>query len=371
MSTHLRSPLKSSRFINMCVSNWFLHIYVYSLIPLLYAQAKQFGCGAGLVGWAIVAFAIGMILPGPFGAHLMECRSRKEVFLKSLLVLGFLPTLGYVWANEGYQLVLLHALQGVAFGVAQTALGTTLVNDVLASKQRNKGDVIYAWVGRLGIPLGPVVGMLLTYFFGLQQAYWWSLTACFMAFLLVGQTQIPLKAPVKVPLLTFDRFFIPKTLPLSLTLFIAPWMIGRALGLQLSLWFYLVVFAGFLFLFIARWLAHVFSSSQWVPALGYLLLFSAIVVYCFSDTLITAFMVGLGASLIASAHLKVWVTSADHCQRGTAQNTYMLSWRIAFSLGFLYSVYAPSHAYVLDLTILLICALAYYLNPSRYAVKSE
>ena len=77
MQTSSSNQLKSSRFINMCVANWFLHLYVFSLIPLLYAQNRQLHGENSMVAWAVVAFAVGMIIPGPFGAHMMECRSRK------------------------------------------------------------------------------------------------------------------------------------------------------------------------------------------------------------------------------------------------------------------------------------------------------
>ena len=86
MSVQVHNGLKSSRFINMCVANWFLHIYVYAMIPLLSLQTLGLGSEARWVGWGVLAFAIGMVLPGPFGAYLMERRSRKDVFLKALLL---------------------------------------------------------------------------------------------------------------------------------------------------------------------------------------------------------------------------------------------------------------------------------------------
>lgn len=230
MQTSVSNQLKSSRFINMCVANWFLHLYVFSLIPLLNAQNNLLHGNSHVVAWAVMAFAVGMIIPGPFGAHMMERRSRKEVFLKAMVVIGVFPTIGYVYALHPSWLIVLHGIQGMAFGVAQTALGTTLVNDVLKSKQRDKGDIIYAWAGRLGIPLGLFLGFLLLHFMTTEAAFWWSLITCMLSFLLVAQTQVPLKAPVKVPLLTFDRFFLPQSFPLMLSMFAAPWLMGRVVG---------------------------------------------------------------------------------------------------------------------------------------------
>ena len=49
---------------------------------------------------------------------------------------------------------------------------------------------------------------------------------------------------------------------------------------------------------------------------------------------VACFLIGFGVSEVSSRHLSCWVKQAEHCQRGTAQNTYILSWRISFALGF-------------------------------------
>lgn len=154
MSTQIHNGLTGSRFINMCVANWFLHIYVYAIIPLLTCQVMRMGQSEMWVGFGVLAFAVGMVLLGPFGAHLMERRSRKAIYLKALIVLGPLATVGYIYAADVRLLLGMQLLQGIAYGVSQTALGTTLVNDILLSRHRNKGDIIYGWAGRIGIPLG-------------------------------------------------------------------------------------------------------------------------------------------------------------------------------------------------------------------------
>ncbi len=209
MSTQIHYGLTGSRFINMCVANWFLHIYVYAIIPLLTCQVMRMGQSEMWVGFGVLAFAVGMVLLGPFGAHLMERRSRKAIYLKALIVLGPLATVGYIYAADVRLLLGMQLLQGIAYGVSQTALGTTLVNDILLSRHRNKGDIIYGWAGRIGIPLGLFFGYGLSLALPMQQAYFWTLVPCALSFVLVAQTVVPIKAPVKVPILTFDRFFLP------------------------------------------------------------------------------------------------------------------------------------------------------------------
>lgn len=186
MSTQVHNRLSSSRFINMCVANWFLHIFIFATVPLLAVLVENLGGTPAWTGYAVLAFAVGMVIPGPFGAHLMERRSRKEVFLKAALVAGPVVTLlGYMFCVHNLEsIVALQLLQGMAFGVAQTALGTTLVNDILQSKQRNRGDIIYGWAGRLGIPLGLFLGYVLLQVVTVDLAFWWTLVPCAWLFCL-------------------------------------------------------------------------------------------------------------------------------------------------------------------------------------------
>lgn len=368
MSVQPSSQLAGSRFINMCLANWFLHLYVFSLIPLLWAQIRQFYADPMMVAWAEVAFAVGMILPGPFGAYLMERRSRKQVFLKAMIVIGLLPTFGYVNAQRAEWLIALHGIQGMAFGVAQTALGTTLINDLLLSKERNAGDVIYAWAGRLGIPIGIVAGFVILQFTDLSNAYWWVLMACGMSFLLVAQTPVPLKAPVKVPLMTNDRFFLPQSFPLVITMFIAPWTTGRVVGSGIGVADCICLAIGTLIAFFVYLIKHHRIKQNCAVSVGYIMLFFAITLiegYGIFTTYMAYVLLGLGMGTVSSRHLTRWVTMCEHCQRGTSQNSYMLSWRLAFSLGFLCGSLYEMENVTGDLLLTMVSLLIYWLREMR------
>lgn len=365
MATSVHNKLSGSRFINLCVSNLFLHVFVSSLIPLIASFVAQMQASVEWLGWGALAFAIGMIMPGPLGAHLMERRSRKGVFLKALLVIGPVVVWFLNQVQNVHWIVPLLFLQGMAFGVAQTALGTTLVNDVLLSEYRNKGDLIFGWAGRLGVPLGFFYGSILIKFLSLDQAYWWSLVPCALSFVLVAQTVVPIKAPVKVSLFTLDRFFLPQSLPLTFSMFAAPWVLGRMIGMLPDAFTYLSLAAGVLLAFLLQLLIRRRRSQRTLIAWGYFgLLISLLLFYLApspASILITlaALLVGGGVGAVSSRHLMDWITTAQHCQRGTAQNTYMLSWRLAFSLGLLFStLYGKNHIEV-DAVLSLLSFLLY------------
>lgn len=334
------------------------------MIPLIYAKNHQLYGNNSLVAWAIVAFAVGMILPGPFGAHLMERRSRKEVFLKAMVVISILPTVGYVYAPHPAWLIGLHGIQGMAFGVAQTAAGTTLVNDVLKSKQRDKGDIIYAWAGRLGIPLGLFLGFLLLHITTVESAFWWSLVTSMLSFLLVAQTQVPLKAPVKVPLLTFDRFFLPQSFPLMLSMFAAPWLMGRVVGAGTTGIACMCMSLGALLAAVEQLLLRKHLGQRVAVCAGYVLLFVSCVLIDMPGlftTYIAHALIGFAVGAVSSRHLIEWISKAEHCRRGTAQSTYMLSWRMSFALGFVVSSLGGISTMTYDLTVVSLSMFVYLL----------
>lgn len=370
MSLQVHNQLSSSRFINMCVANWFLHIYIFSTIPLITDQLSKLSAPIGYAGLAMLTFAVGMFIPGPFGAHIMERRSRKEVFLKSLLAVGPLVILLLSYAKNYNEVLLITLLQGGAFGVAQTALGTTLVNDVLLSQHRNKGDLIYGWAGRIGIPLGLFFGYILHLIFPFSNGYWWTLIPCALSFLLVAQTQVPLKAPVKVPIVTLDRFFLPKSCPLALTMVAAPWTLGRITGYFAGRHNEdVIICSAFLFITIgvlAAFLIQIFVrrriGQRALITASYLLVIVSIVLFSIHNEManvLSYLLIGCGVGAVSSRHLMDWVTSAQHCQRGTAQNTYMLFWRLAFSIGFLVSDFGLIHNFITDALFCILSIIIY------------
>lgn len=321
------------------------------------------GISEDMVMWAVLAFATGMFLPGPFGAYLMERCSRKRVALWSVFAMGFLALPVKYLQGWPACLVILYGLQGACFGLAQTALGSTLVNDVLLSKDRDRGDILYAWAGRLGIPLGLLAGMWMPAFSDVSQFSLFVLVPCVLAFLLIGQTSVPLKAPVPVPIASLDRFLLPRSLYLSLSLFAAPFVFGYmvARGGAVDALLFVIGFAAVyaLQIFVCLPMGQRASIS-----LGYSFIILGLAVisshapYLFHG--LSLFLIGSGVSVVSSRHLLQWIKLAEHCQRGTAQSTYMLSWRVAFSVGFACACISPA-LHFLSLIALCLVSLSLYI----------
>ncbi len=347
----------------LCTANLFLHIYIYAMIPLAAVHTLHLGGSLLHTAWGVLAFSVGMFLPGPFGAHLMERRVRKSVYLKALLILGPLVSVGYAVTTVKEVFLVLQLVQGMAFGVAQTALGATLVNDVLHSNQRNRGDLLYGWAGRIGVPLGLFTGYVATFLFPFPDVFWWLLLPCALSFVLVAQTEIPVKAPVKVPLLTLDRFLLPRSFPLALSLLAAPWTIGRIAGSQPDVAAFLALAVGVVLACLTQYFVRKRVGQRTLVTAAYALVAAGMLTLSFCPNalaeIIAYALVGIGVGGVSSRHLMDWICTSRHCQRGTAQNTYMLMWRLSFALGFVASASGRLWGYWVDAALCALSLLVY------------
>lgn len=374
MSVSQRCRLQGSRFLCLCFSNWFLNIYVWAIVPLMAYQSGTVPTYGAGVAWAVLAFAVGMLLPGPCCARLLEWRSRKTVYLKSLVAMAILSLVAWM-GGPGLQTIT-YGLSGLCFGIAQTALGSTLVNDVLLSPYRNRGDIVYAWAGRLGMPVGLLLGVLMPTFMPLGQAWLCAVAACGLAFILVAQTPVPVKAPVRVPLFTCDRFILPRTLPLSLSLLPAPLALGMVIATAGTVMQTLLCIGiGFTVVFVVQLCVRRHVSQLLAVGTGYALMLAGLAIhYLACGPMVpqaSLILLSMGAAVVMSRHLIDWVTWADHCQRGTAQNTCLLVSRLSFGAGFLVGVLCGRLSEWLLISACVVAMLIYTILTHNHATSME
>ena len=145
-------------FWRMCMANLLLYTSVYMLFPLLpFVKGEQLGVSAGQVGSMFLVFAMAMFAVGPFHAYLVDEYKRKHVLLYSTFIM-LTAVLGYAFVDSYTKFLLLAAVQGACFGLATTA-GITVAIDITTSARRSAGNMVYAWVARLGMLVGVVLGI--------------------------------------------------------------------------------------------------------------------------------------------------------------------------------------------------------------------
>ena len=345
-----KKNLHSGTYLRMCAANTLVCTYIFANFTLLCVRP---GGSVLLCGLALAAFAVWMYVPGPFNAYLVERYARKSIYLKSLLLL-LLLNWAFARPLPAPLLIAAAGLQGMVFAIAQNALGNTMVNDLLTSERRTAGDNLYSWYGRLGLPFGWAAALLLPYagLSGHAQMQWLAALPCVAAFLLILSLSVPLKAPVQTSLFSTDRFWLGKAWPLFLLAFAAaalegivtawgfiapggpllPRALYMGLGFLLALWLQYVVFLA--------------AENRAEMVAGVLLMAAALLLLSHPHEAVrnnAAFILaGAGVGLLSARSLMYFLKLAGHCQRGTAQNTYMLAWRTGFAAGFLLPLLLPA-----------------------------
>lgn len=103
-------------------------------------------------------FCGGSVLSGILNAYLVDTFPRKQVCIRSMLLL-LLLNFAYVYLSAVWQVFLVRILQGMCFGVTLASTGATLAIDVTPGNKRDQANLCFAWSGVLGMLIGVAVGV--------------------------------------------------------------------------------------------------------------------------------------------------------------------------------------------------------------------
>ena len=340
-------------FWRMAVANLLLTMSVYMLIPTLplwLVESQHFGLVE--IGWVMGAFGAGLFLMGAFVSFLVQQYRRNQVFMWA--VIGMMGCLGFVyylgWFHErgcSYGLMLLQRIIfGVAFGLAQMVLASTLIIDTCESFQRTEANHAASWFARFSLSLGPLAGLVVYPLFGFQTVLLVAMGCDLLAVLLVLLIHFPFRAPDDhVHTVSLDRFFLPHGFILFVNLLLITLSAGLVISLKLDVQFYAMMMAGFLAAILAQ--RFVFREAELKSEVvsGLVLMLAALLMMLTRSQAIVGFVaplfIGLALGIIGSRFLLFYIKLSRHCQRGTSQSTYMLGWEsgLAFGLGLGYAVF--------------------------------
>ena len=394
---HIR--LWHHEFWLLVIADLLLTMSVYMLIPLFpqWLMSEQHFTPQQ-TGLSMAAFAVGLYLLGAQCSWLVQRYRRNVVCMWAIIALAVnLLLLGYFSPLVTFPLVLLHRVcLGAVFGLAQMVLTSTLIIDTCESHQRTEANFGAAWFSRFALSLGPVVGLVLalpaitdllspiTHHLPIITQHPTPITQtpitqhsspitqtpitlfisallAMVSMLLISRVTFPFRTPDEsVSFASLDRFFLPSGFALFLNLLIISTCVGMVLSLSLSLMFYALMMGGFLLALLAR--HFVFSNaelkSEVISGL-ILLLASLIVMLVYPFDPISPLLLGLAIGIVCSRFLLFFVKLSRHCQRGTSQSTYFLSWEtgLALGLGIGYGLFADSRDMLLY-TCLALTAMA-------------
>ena len=333
--THIR--LWHKDFWLMAMASLLLAMAATILIPslpkwMLFVQ----GLSATETGYCMGAFALGLFLPGAFCSYLVQRFRRNVVCVWSVLLFALsvgLPAyathIPYVW------MLALRVVQGVAFGLAQMVLASTLIIDTCESSQRTEANHSASWFGRFALSLGPMAALLVAQFTDDQVVLLVSAGCCVLTALFVLMVKFPFRAPIDNPhLFSLDRFLLVHGVPLLLNLLPLTIATGMIMSLPLDATFYGQMMVGFLLSLLAERFVFAEAELKSEVVSGTVLMTAALLVILFAPTSpLASPLLALGLGIVGARFLLLFIKLSRHCQRGTAQSTFLLGWESGLALG--------------------------------------
>lgn len=312
---------------------------VYMVLTVLPLHLFSHGYSHVFASLCYVAFVVGMYLPGGLVAHMVQDHRRNWVCIKALMSLAALFALFHFWAVHLPALTLCASLvAGMLFGFAGMVMNSTLIIDTSESFQRTEASHGAAWFSRLALAIGPFMGFLIYQHWDLKILMIAAAIIALLSAVFIGLVKFPFRAPEELEhYYSLDRFFLVHGLPLYLNLLLITVSVGMTISMQQGVKFYALMLCGFFIAIVAE--KHVFANTplKSMTVTGCVLIAAAQTLIGLRPEakalLMAALFLGLAVGIIGSRFLLFFIKLSKHCERGTAQSTFFLSWHTGLVLG--------------------------------------
>lgn len=382
MQTQLTDGVKREWRLNcwrICVMNLLVGMALYMMFPFISRILSPDGTeGSGCFLLFGLAYVAGLLLPGPFCNYWLDVFKRKGMCRRALFLL-VVTQMFLFWLLPPSLMPFCGLLLGAAVGVFQISAGSTLLVDLSPADCRTLTSHIYYWFTRLALALGPVMGLLIVSQVGIFWLPVFSLVCGSVAFLLLQSVDVPFRAPLEPPVVSLDRFWMPR----AFRLFAGLLPVMLAAGLMLSLYtrpeWYAMMASGFFCSLSVHRMLWAGRDVRREILFGMVLMMSAVFlcVFLLSFPLwpmsLVALLFAWGLGHVSSRYLLFFVRVSRHCERGTAQTTYLIAWESGLVLGLSAGLMVGGTGSVpvaLTCLLLLLSSVVYLLFIHRWLVKA-
>lgn len=326
--------LWNKNFSLLIAANILLFIGVYMLFPLFFQwMVKEWGCTVSQASILVALFAPAMFIPGAFNNYLVDTFSRKQVCIRSVIMLAAIGLIS-PYVPQQWMAVGLWMLQGVFFSLALMATGSTLVIDVTPSSKRNAANRVFTWTSILSTIFGLLIGLNGPSMLSISKLLYLSSALCGCSAFLITMVQVCFRAPLDLPLCSFDRFILFRTLLPGLNMLCVPIVLGMVLSAMPDALFYLSIVGGFIVYLLLRQLSSISQNGKLQVFLGQVLALAGLVVLLVVDSGVhlhaSGFLIGLGTGFSIGHFLQMMILLPMHCERGTSYQTFQLLWQLGF-----------------------------------------
>lgn len=329
----------------MAMANLLLTMAVYVLIPVMPKWLLQTeNLTLQETGMIMGAFGVGIFLFGYLTSWLVQ-RFRRNIacIWAILLMTAMLGWLYYLDLQKSqffdFPILLVQRLAlGAAFGVAQMILSSTLIIDTCESFQRTEANHSASWFSRFALSLGPLTGIIVDRLSGFSTVLLVAIGCSLVAIIFIMLVHFPFRTPEEnVRVMSLDRFFLPQGWPLIINLMVVTFVVGLLLSMTTSELFYVMVMVGFFAALLAQRFMFRNADLESEVITGLVLTGVALLMMLTRQQTIVSFaapmFIGFGLGIIGSRFLLFFIKLSRHCQRGTAQSTFFLSWESGLALG--------------------------------------
>lgn len=349
--------LWNRNFIQCCISYFLMNFSFYMLMPTMPVYLVEvLKINPSEVGVALSSYSIGLLCVRPFSGYLVDCFSRKPLYLFAFMVFACMFA-GYLFATTVLTIMAVRFIQGGFMGMTSVS-GNTIAIDVIPSRRRGEGMGFYGLTINLAMSLAPLVAVAIYDRYGFHPLVLVGLAIALVGVGSVCLIRYPKREKVERPPFSLDRFILVKALPTVLAYLLSAIPYGMVVsfvvlyGKEIN-----VSNPGYFFIFMAigvgtarlisgRLVDHGKIHLVSISALVFLTLSFAVFALFHYEIVFfaSALAIGIGFGVCVPAIQCLFVNVAPYHMRGTATSTYLTSFDFGVGIGMLAAGFIASHA---------------------------
>ncbi|HAP31963.1 MAG TPA: MFS transporter [Firmicutes bacterium] len=190
-------PLWTANFILICLSTIATFFAFHSLIPTLPIYIQQFGGGPGVAGLALGSLTLAAVMIRPVTGWALDNYGRKPIYLGGLLIF-LLVTVIFTWMIPVAVLVALRFVQGIGWGVLNTA-STTIASDIVPLHRMGEGIGFFSLTASISLAIAPGISLWIINSFSFPVLFITSAALVLFAILLALPIRYPLTEKQAAP----------------------------------------------------------------------------------------------------------------------------------------------------------------------------
>jgi Major Facilitator Superfamily. len=244
-------------------------------------------------------------------------------------------------------LAVLRVIQGALFGIT-TATSSTVAIDITPTTRRSQGNINFNWAGRLGMAFGPMIGLLLYSYSNLITVLYASIVLGVTGSVCMAMIKVHFRAPIGAKIFSTDRFLLSRGWVAAGNLVLISIIFGMLIATinvyaaMVNLQYVIISFfgaigIGFILAIIANRIVFAEADFRARIVSGLILIIISLLLlnthYEEVSLITSGVLIGLGFGLAASDFLVIFVNLSEHCQRGTANTSYLLAWEVGVGIG--------------------------------------